>query len=782
MAKRRVYKRNKIWPLVLLSILLMVLTVTVGGVYVSDQVISQYKGDCETFVGKVDAAAAYTSQALSAKMDALELYAADIGRTQTATDEELTALLDLYEQDGIFDHLYCITAQGGVLYSDPECPALQPVLYQSYIGKGTPSDMLYNSFNNSLLYVMPLPAGEGMPRLLLAQLELTAENVLYGQEALQNSIVYLLDESKRVVFGTGKPGEKFNYEQIRTQGLYTGSWEDIANYWMQYSDEDVLLTLEQQINGISDEHLQALLLPVIQGEKPEVQKSRIKELAGSVGDFIRLAATDDLLWFEGEVATAKADSWTLMVGTSAALAQETIHTAVTSFGILALICFVFFVLMLILIISQSRSNGKLSRLAYTDPISQAPNWLRFKQETPRLLRRHEPYAFIAIDIRNFKIINDVYGSDNGDKLLRTIGFTLGQSLQKRELHARLNGDEFALLLRYTTNEALEERLQRINAALLHASQIPSLHFSYGIFLPGRDINDADRMAACASIAKDIAKRNPDRFFAYFDESIRVKLLRERELEEAAPAAFQNHEFKVFLQPKYAPDGKTVAGAEALVRWVSDRMGFISPGDFIPLFEKNFTIIKLDLYMIDAVCALQRRWLDEGKTPVCVSVNLSRAHLLIPTVVEDIVSIVDSYALPHNLIELELTESAFFDDKTVLLNTIHALQNLGFKVLMDDFGSGYSSLNSLKDLPLDVIKLDGGFFNKSREDERGRIVVTDTISLAKHLNMKIVAEGIETREQVDFLADIGCDLIQGFYFAKPMPADEFATLISPAPAE
>ena len=184
------------------------------------------------------------------------------------------------------------------------------------------------------------------------------------------------------------------------------------------------------------------------------------------------------------------------------------------------------------------------------------------------------------------------------------------------------------------------------------------------------------------------------------------------------------------------------------------------------------VLELDDYMLTEVARQQAKWIAEGKKVVPVSVNISRVHFVREDLAEHICRIVDQFQVPHDVIELELTESAFFDDKSVLLNTIRKLKSYGFAISMDDFGSGYSSLNSLKELPLDVVKLDAGFFREEDEAGRGKLIVEDTISLAKKLHMKIVAEGIETREQVDFLASLNCDLIQGYYFAKPMPVSEF----------
>ena len=237
-------------------------------------------------------------------------------------------------------------------------------------------------------------------------------------------------------------------------------------------------------------------------------------------------------------------------------------------------------------------------------------------------------------------------------------------------------------------------------------------------------------------------------------------------------ALKNREFVVYYQPKYDPRTNALKGAEALVRWDSPEYGFVTPGRIIPIFEKNGFITQIDHYMIQHVAHDQKAWLDGGYDCVPVSVNVSRAHFSENDLAQQIRDIVDREQCPHELIEIELTESAFFDDKKAMIETIKKLKEYGFAVSMDDFGAGYSSLNSLKDMPLDVLKLDAEFVRGDNAGERGEIVVSEAIKLAKSLEMRTVAEGIEEKEQVDFLAQQGCDMIQGYYFAKPMPKNEY----------
>ena len=227
--------------------------------------------------------------------------------------------------------------------------------------------------------------------------------------------------------------------------------------------------------------------------------------------------------------------------------------------------------------------------------------------------------------------------------------------------------------------------------------------------------------------------------------------------EKQQAALDNEEFVVYYQPKYNPRTDELSGAEALIRWESPEYGFVTPNRIIPIFEQNGFITEIDHYMITHVARDQKRWLDMGLKCVPVSVNVSRAHFIEETLAEQIRDMVDAEGCPHEYVEIELTESAFFDDKKAMLSTIGRLKSYGFAVSMDDFGSGYSSLNSLKDMPLDVLKLDAEFFRGEQGGDRGQITV---------------AEGVEIKEQVDFLASQGCDMIQGYYYAKPEPGKAF----------
>lgn len=300
-----------------------------------------------------------------------------------------------------------------------------------------------------------------------------------------------------------------------------------------------------------------------------------------------------------------------------------------------------------------------------------------------------------------------------------------------------------------------------------------MYFGVGVYLVQPGENDVEQLYNNAMIACEMSGEEAEGKIAYFDVEMNNQKLWERKVEDDMERALINREFQVYLQPKISTKEEVLGGAEALVRWIHPTEGFIPPNRFIPIFEKNGFILKLDDYMLEEIAKVQAGWLAEGRTLVPISVNVSRAHFTREDLAEHICAIVDKYQVPHDVIELELTESAFFDDKKVLLNTVQKLRKAGFQVSMDDFGAGYSSLNSLKELKIDVLKIDADFFRGAEAEERGLFIVSKVIELAKKLNMKIVAEGIESKEQVEFLTGQDCDLIQGYFYAKPMPVAEFA---------
>lgn len=465
------------------------------------------------------------------------------------------------------------------------------------------------------------------------------------------------------------------------------------------------------------------------------------------------------------------------------------HSDVT---LLITICRVSFILLcipiialLISIIKNIFSQKTMRTLLFTDSVTGGKSWLYVQQNEKAYLSGtgllswlgfkradNRTVAVVDLELQKYRSYCTCHGEDAGQQLLEKIDKRINTMIYKHEVCARTERSDFCLILRGKDEIELRNRVYELTQKVTAAIEVHHLTWHAGIYIPDRGETDISRMYNYAAAARASLKTTDKTGVVMFDKKMLEDQLWEHTVEDRMEKALENEEFEVYLQPKYDPVTEKLSGAEALIRWISPEDGFISPGRFIPIFEKNGFITKIDDYMLAHAAAQQAKWIAEGKPIVPISVNISRAHFAQPNLAEHIRSLVDRYGIPHSAIEIELTESAFFDDKNVLLNTVQKLKEYGFDISMDDFGAGYSSLNSLKDLPLDVLKLDAEFFRGNAEKERSETVVSEAIKLAKSLDMRIVAEGVEKKEQVDFLAKQGCDMIQGFYFAKPMPISEF----------
>lgn len=455
--------------------------------------------------------------------------------------------------------------------------------------------------------------------------------------------------------------------------------------------------------------------------------------------------------------------------------------------VMAVLAVIVLILMIVSMIRGVLRQKKIVNLYLTDPVTDGHNWNWFllRGEPYLRLMRNANKNFAVIEIvfvnyRNFCVCHSV---EEGEKILYKIYGAISRSLGKKGMCAHAATSSFAVLERYGDEDELRNQMRELLENLENVDSTHKFAFHIGVNLlpvqqnknnkPMRRRNmslEAEYNNACT--ARMTLEESDDSRIAFFDE----KMVEEQKwldaVTERQQGAVEKEEFKVYYQPKYDPRTGKLCGAEALIRWDSPDLGFVSPGRFIPLFEKNGFITEIDHYMINHVARDQKAWLDQGLTCVPVSVNVSRAHFIEKDLADQICRMVDDAGTPHHLIEIELTESAFFDDKNAMISTILKLKEAGFAVSMDDFGSGYSSLNSLKDMPLDVLKLDAEFFRGENAGVRGEIVVSEAIKLARSLNMRTVAEGVEEKEQVEFLAEKGCDMIQGYYFAKPMPKGDY----------
>lgn len=453
-----------------------------------------------------------------------------------------------------------------------------------------------------------------------------------------------------------------------------------------------------------------------------------------------------------------------------------------------ILMYAFFVLILIIVITAyivivrvsfrrlTKANEEVSRIAYTDSITGYSTWDKFVLDAKSLLRHeYRRYALVSFDIDKFKAINDMYGHEEGNRVLKLIADTVNRNLQDGETFSRINSDNYYILMLYSSDSDTARRIGSLIQAIEYeiTEFVPVL--SFGIYRITDKSVSIRRMGDLADIAKRTVKYGDASAYTFYSESMLEKMREENRIENEMQTALDMHEFCVFYQPKVSLDGKVnLTGAEALVRWIKDGT-VISPGKFIPLFEKNRFIVKLDYYIMDQVCQKIKQW--ESYYPhLLISVNMSRAHLRDPQFVEKLNDICLSHGVSTSSIEIEITESAAYGSLDVLTAVFKQLRDYGFHISIDDFGSGYSSLNMLKDLPADVLKIDRAFLAESNSNKRANDILGYVIRMAGSLGMHTICEGIETDEQAKLLGGLGCEMAQGFYFAKPMPSDSFEEIL------
>ena len=414
-------------------------------------------------------------------------------------------------------------------------------------------------------------------------------------------------------------------------------------------------------------------------------------------------------------------------------------------------------------------------IAERDSVTKLYTKIKFYQSTRQMLleQQGESFAFLRIDIDRFKMINNFYGVQEGDKVLIAIAQELRRISGTFEhfRYGRLDNDVFACCVPYK-EENIELLVKALQIKLKQLNKDYNIKISCGVYVIDDYNMDISEMYDRAFMAAKNCKGQFIENIAYYDDSMIENMRQEQFIINDVNKALEEEQFVVFLQPKINLQTDKPYGAEALVRWKHPEKGMIAPADFIPIYERNGIIGKLDQYMWRQVCKLLRRWIDEGLEPDPISVNVSRVNLYNPHLVEILKNLITEYQIPASLLNLELTESAFMEDQDLIMSTMSKLHKLGFKIMMDDFGSGFSSLNILKDMELDYLKIDMKFLDSQGFNGRGEKVLTSVIRMAKWLQLPAIVEGVETLEQVDFLKCIGCEYAQGFYFAKPMPVFEY----------
>lgn len=422
-----------------------------------------------------------------------------------------------------------------------------------------------------------------------------------------------------------------------------------------------------------------------------------------------------------------------------------------------------------------RRRQELFRLAYKDSITGGDNFSNFKEKAKKY-ENTEGYV-IALDISEFKLVNNVCGNARGDEILKAIWDVILANCNDNEQAARVNADRFVIFWIESSKKTVTYRIEKLINEIEGISEqlsVPRLYPVIGIRAVEK-LDDADKRYGEALRAKALVKNRRDRHYAFYDEIDYDTIVENKNLENSFEKALADKKFEVWYQPKFNSHTGKIVGSEALIRWRADDGSLISPGRFIPLFEKNGNIIRLDEYVFREVCRQQKEWQKEGIQILPVSVNISRFSLYYSNVVEKYERIINYYDVDHKYVQIEITESAIIEN-TVIVELIQKFHDAGFDILLDDFGSGYSSLASLNQMPFDTIKLDKSLVDYVG-NENGEKLLKFIVQLVQSLGMKITAEGVEYKEQLDFLENLNCDDIQGFYFSKPLMLADFSAKLT-----
>ncbi len=428
---------------------------------------------------------------------------------------------------------------------------------------------------------------------------------------------------------------------------------------------------------------------------------------------------------------------------------------------------------------------RIAEASYKDIVTGYGNYEKFKIDAQDILNNNPStdYVMLYFNIKNFKYINETYGHSTGDRTLKAVSDVLHKYLQEGEVCARVISDTFIMLIHYKNQESFMDTFTHIKNEIHDACKLIQdrfvVDFITGILIIDETMHSytINRLVDRAMMAEKSVDLTMGISYAFYDDEYHKKVLNEAQIENSMHGALENKEFCAYVQPKYDIMTNGLIGGELLVRWMSPTKGFLEPASFIPSFEKNGFIYQIDCFMLEEACKSLRRYLDSDIYVMPFSVNLSRITLTQPDFLNNVQNIVEKYYIPHHYIEFEITESIFSENYSQMIDVLNQLKSLDFKINMDDFGTGYSSLTLLKDLPIDVIKLDHDFLSRSAaQDKNAACILKSIIDMAHTLDIRVVSEGIETPEQLEMLKSINCEIGQGFLFAKPMPIADYDKLI------
>lgn len=541
---------------------------------------------------------------------------------------------------------------------------------------------------------------------------------------------------------------------------------DVINERFVLGDTSKVEKLGKQLEGLSETRDE--IIELIKGNQSNKAILLLKTGYGT-----KAAAVSDTVQYFIDFSQQKGDQ--LLNSLSSGLIT-------LPFVLIGVTVFIFIIFTAFLMINQKRHVKELEKIAYYDELTGLPNLVKFKIDAAQIVADNKNNALFVVefDISNFKMVNTMFNFEVGNEIIKTISDTLTRINREQNVGileiARITADQFIFIGTFDLMKSTENHRALFEKAFTNATSNMlgnhKISFKYGRYIIENDEKDIERIVEKVHLAHEYARLHKKVAIFDYDSKFKEQLVEEVNLSNRMGEALENEEFKMYLQPKFHLQTEEIIGAEALVRWQQADGGLIAPIKFIPLFEKNGFIEKLDMYMLKKACMTIKRWLNEGKEPIAISVNFSKLHLDNPSFVDEICSIIDSFGIHRKYIEVEITESTMVDNEDEIVKMLDKLHDEGISISMDDFGAGYSSLGLLKNMPLDVLKMDRGFLTDFKNRTTAKAVVESVLGMAKKIKVDTVAEGVETKEHVALLKELGCDIAQGYYYSKPVTVSEF----------
>lgn len=435
-----------------------------------------------------------------------------------------------------------------------------------------------------------------------------------------------------------------------------------------------------------------------------------------------------------------------------------------------------------IVLDERKKKRHLENILYKDKVTGGYSFAKFCMEVEKWLNLSpSKKAFIALDVDNFKLINEIFGYEIGNAVLADIEQVLANSMKRYGFITRTYADNFLMAVEFKDKEEIVDLLEDIikGTAKIKTIRIEKFRIilSIGVYIIENNDKSIEYMQNCAILARRAVKNRYDIFYSFYYSGVKESIIEKKSIMDGILQALARQEFFVYYQPKYDAVTQKVIGSEALIRWLKDGKIYMSPGKFIPIAEEVGIIMDIDKYIFESVCRQQKKWKEKGLKILPVSVNVSRNRLYRPNFVEEYTKILRRYGLSTRDIQFEITEGNLVSEQKIGEQIVDKIRQTGFDVLIDDFGTGYSSISMIRDINATEMKIDKSFVDDM--SPKGKEIIRHVINIAKVVDMKTVAEGVETKEQYEFLRDSKCDIIQGYYFARPMPSDEYETYLEKA---